>query len=306
MESGTHRAVADPRNAGTLVYVNGVYVPRAEARISVFDSGYLVGDGVWEGIRLHRGSFLFLDRHLDRLFRNAAAIGLDPGLDRAGVAELLAETARRNQMDDGAHLRLMCTRGDKATPTQDPRLTVGGPNLVVIAEFKVPDPGLAEHGIRLFTSSVRRSGPDGLDPRLNCHSKLHEVIALQQAVAAGADEALMLDPTGAVATCNSTNFFVVVGGEVWTSTGEYFLDGITRGVILEICAAQGIPHREKAFAVTDVHGAEEAFVTGTFGGVTPVVALDGRGIGGGVPGPMVARLASRYRERIDRESGAGP
>jgi len=201
------------------------------------------------------------------------------------------------------HLRLMLTRGDKATPSQDPRLTVGGPNIVVIAEHKVAHPDLAESGIRLFTSSVRRPGPDTLDPKLNCHSKLHEVIALLQAIEAGADEALMLDPTGAVATCNSTNFFAVVGGEVWTSTGQYCLDGITRRVILEICADHGIPARERPFSLTDVYGAAEAFVTGTFGGLTPVVEVDVRVIGTGRPGPVVARLSTFYRERTDREAG---
>jgi branched-chain amino acid aminotransferase len=305
MEPGTHRAVPDPRNAEVLVYVNGEFLPRAEARISVFDSGYLVGDGVWEGIRLHRGRLLFLDRHLDRLLRNAAAIGLDPGLDRPGLSAVLVETARRNSMEDGAHLRLMLTRGNKVTPSQDPRLTGTGPNLVVIAEFKVPDPDLAERGITLFTSTVRRPGPDTLDPKLNCHSKLHEVIALLQAIEAGADEALMLDPTGAVATCNSTNFFAVVGGEVWTSPGLYCLDGITRGVVLELCAEHGIRHAERTFSPTDVYGATEAFVTGTFGGVTPVVGVDGRRIGGGVPGPVAARLGALYRDRIDREAGGG-
>lgn len=298
MPQGTHNAVPDPRNADVRVYINGEFFPREEAKISVFDSGYLVGDGVWEGLRLHEGQFAFLDRHLDRLFTGAQAIGLDIGKSRDELAEALHATARENDMTGGAHVRLMVTRGDKKTPSQDPRLTVGGPNIVIIAEHKRADPETAEEGVSLFTTTVRRPPPDTLDQKLNCHSKQHEVIALVQALRAGADEALMLDPTGAVATCNATNFFVVRSGEVWTSTGQYCLNGITRGVVIEVCENHGIPVREKPFTLPDVYSADEAFVTGTFGGLTPAVEVDGRTVGTGERGPMTERLTRLYQEAV--------
>lgn len=297
----THEARPDPRNEEVLVYVNGTLVPRSEATVSVFDSGFQIGDGVWEGIRLHRGRLLFLDRHLDRLFQGAAAIGLPLGMDREEVTSLLRKTVDANRMESGVHVRLMVTRGVKKTSSQDPRLVVSKPTVVVIAEYKEPAPRLRESGIRLFTSSVRRGSPDYLDPRLNCHSKLHEVVALLQAIEAGADEALMLDVNGFVATCNSTNFFVVRQGEVWTSTGRYCMNGITREAVLEICREHSILSREKDFSLTDVYDADEAFVTGTFGGLTPVVWVDGRTIGEGRPGSIFRRLAALYAERVERE-----
>ncbi|HEX7005266.1 MAG TPA: aminotransferase class IV [Trueperaceae bacterium] len=303
MPRGTHEAVPDERNAGVQVYVDGDFFARDEAKVSVFDSGFLVGDGVWEGIRLHRGRFVFLDRHLDRLYSGAAAIGLDIGKSRAELTEALYETVRRNGMEDGVHVRLMVTRGKKKTPSQDPRLTVGGPTIVIVAEHKEADLAVAEQGLRLFTSTTRRPPPDTLDPKLNCHSKLHEVIALVQALRAGADEALMLDPTGAVATCNATNFFIVRSGEVWTSTGLYCMNGITRQMVLELCRANGVPAFEKAFSLTDVYSADEAFVTGTFGGLTPVVEVDGRSIGYGEPGPITASLSALYRSLVDQAAG---
>jgi branched-chain amino acid aminotransferase len=295
---GTHEALPDERNEDVLVYINGEFYRREEAKISVFDSGFLVGDGVWEGIRLHDGEFAFLDLHLDRLFEGAKAIGLDVGMTREEIAAALRETVLRNGMESGVHVRLMVTRGDKKTPSQDPRLVAGGPNVVVIAEHKVADPGVKERGIRLFTSTVRRPPPDTLDQRLNSHSKLHEVVALLQALEAGAEEALMLDPTGAVATCNATNFFVVRRGEVWTSTGHYSLNGITRRMIIELCLASDVPVFERPFSLTDVYGADEAFVTGTFGGITPVVGVDGRKIGTGQPGGLTSRLTGLYAEAI--------
>jgi branched-chain amino acid aminotransferase len=298
MPQGTHNAVPDARNADVRVYINGDFFPRAEATISVFDSGYLVGDGVWEGLRLHDGQFAFLDRHLDRLFAGAQAIGLDIGMTRAELTEALHATARENDMTGGAHVRLMVTRGDKKTPSQDPRLTVGGPNVVIIAEHKRADPETAAEGVSLFTTTVRRPPPDTLDQKLNCHSKQHEVIALVQALRAGADEALMLDPTGAVATCNATNFFVVRSGEVWTSTGQYCLNGITRGVVIEGCRDNGIPVRETPFTLPDVYSADEAFVTGTFGGLTPAVEVDERTIGSGERGPTTERLTRLYQEAV--------
>jgi branched-chain amino acid aminotransferase len=299
-QSGTHQAVPDERNEGVLVYINGEFFPREEAKISVFDSGYLVGDGVWEGIRLHDGGFAFLERHLDRLYGGAKAIGLEIGMTREEITAALHETVRRNGMTDGVHLRLMVTRGDKKTPSQDPRLVIGGPNVVIIAEHKKADPDVKERGVNLFTSTVRRPPPDTLDQRLNCHSKLHEVVALLQALEAGADEALMLDPTGAVATCNATNFFLVRRGEVWTSTGHYSLNGITRRMVIELCEAEGVPVRERPFSLTDVYDADEAFVTGTFGGLTPVIKVDGRTIGEGVMGPTTSRLNDLYARAVSR------
>ena len=302
MTRGTHETVPDERNRDVLVYINGEFHPRDEAKVSVFDSGFLVGDGVWEGIRLHGGEFAFLDLHLDRLFEGARAIDLDIGMTRREITAALRETIRRNGMESspGVHVRLMVTRGDKKTPSQDPRLVVGGPNVVIIAEHKKADPEVKEKGVRLFTSTVRRPPPDTLDQKLNCHSKLHEVVALIQALKAGADEALMLDPTGAVATCNATNFFIVRGGEVWTSTRQYCLNGITRRMVIELCKENGIPVSERAFSLTDVYGADEAFVTGTFGSLTPVVEVDGRRIGNGKRGGMTARLSELYAGAVAR------
>jgi branched-chain amino acid aminotransferase len=305
MARSTHQALADDRNASVQIWINDEFFPRPEARISVFDSGFLVGDGIWEGIRLHHGRFAFLDRHLDRLFAGATAIDLDIGRTRDEVATALRATVDRNDMHDGAHVRLMVTRGDKKTPSQHPSNVIGGPNMVIIAEYKVADPSVADEGITLFTATVRRPGPEVLDQRLNCHSKLHEVIALIQAVKAGADEALMLDPTGSVATCNATNFFIVRDGELWTSTGVYNLNGITREVVLEEAEAAGIRTHQAPYSLDDVYAADEAFVTGTFGGLTPVTEVDGLSIGDGeVPGPMTRRLRGLYREAVAQEVGA--
>jgi len=304
MARSTHQALADERNASVQIWINDEFFVRPEAKISVFDSGFLVGDGIWEGIRLHHGRFAFLERHLDRLFAGANAIDLDIGRTRDEVAAALQATVDRNDMHDGVHVRLMVTRGDKKTPSQHPSNVIGGPNMVIIAEHKVADPAVADEGITLFTATVRRPGPEILDQRLNCHSKLHEVIALIQAVKAGADEALMLDPTGAVATCNATNFFVVRDGELWTSTGVYNLNGITREVVLQEAEAAGIRTHQAPYSLDDVYGADEAFVTGTFGGLTPVTEVDGRTIGGDIPGPMTQRLRGLYREAVARDVGA--
>lgn len=299
MAHGTHNAVPDPRNENIMIYINGELFPRHEAKISVFDSGYLVGDGVWEALRLHQGVLVFLDEHLDRLWQAAAAIGLDVGMTRQELTDALWQTLRANQMEDNVHVRFMLTRGIKKTPSQDPRLTISGPNLVIIAEHKQADPGTKEKGVRLFTSTIRRGSPDYLDPRLNCHSKLHEVMALIQALNAGADEALMLDIHGFVSTCNATNFFIVKKGEAWTSTGQYCMNGITRGKVIYACQKHGIPCHQKNFSLFDVYGADEAFVTGTFGGLTPVIEVDGRTIGEGRYGPMTRRLSELYRQEIE-------
>jgi branched-chain amino acid aminotransferase len=239
---------------------------------------------------------------LDRLYQGAKAITLDVALTRAEITAALYQTVRANDMHDNVHVRLMITRGIKKTPSQDPRLTIGPPTIVIIAEHKQANPAVFERGVRLFTSTIRRPPPDTLDPKLNCHSKLHEVMALNQAIQAGADEALMLDVHGAVSTCNATNFFIVVKGQVWTSTGQHCLNGITRKKIIEVCRAQGIPAFEKDFSLTDVYSADEAFVTGTFGGLTPVMEVDGHPIGSGQPGVLTRRLREWYLAEIERST----
>ena len=296
---GTHVAVPDSRNEDVLIYINGEFVHRSEAKISVFDSAFLVGDGIWEGLRLHHGQFSFLDRHLDRLLASADEFGFDIGLSRDDLTSILRATVDANGMLDGAHVRLMISRGTKKTPSQDPRLLVSGPTIVCIAEHKLADPEVTDEGISLFTSSVRRPPPDTLDQRFNSHSKLHEVVALLQAIEARADEALMLDTNGNVATCNATNFFIIKDSELWTSTGEHCLKGITRGLVVELGRAAGIVVREEDFGVDLVHDADEAFVTGTFGALTPVASIDGHRIGDGRRGPVTAKLAALYREAIE-------
>jgi branched-chain amino acid aminotransferase len=284
-----------------LIHVNGLLVPRAQAVVSVFDAGFVLGDGVWEGIRVHDGRPAFLDQHLDRLWEGAAAIALDIGLSRAELTERLDETLRANAMTDGVHIRLMVTRGPKSTPYQDPRFSAGPATVVIIAEHKEPLPATVSEGLSLFTVHVRRASPDTLDPKLNAHSKLNDITACIQAYTAGADEALMLDPQGFVATCNSTHFFVVRRGEVWTSSGAYCLGGITRGNVLRVCREAGIPSQERLFSLTEVYSADEAFVTGTFAGVVPVHTVDGRTIGSGRRGPMVSRLQGLYADLVRRD-----
>jgi branched-chain amino acid aminotransferase len=298
----THDAVADPRNADVEVWVDGDFVHRDRASVSVFDSAFLVGDGIWEGIRLHHGRFAFLDLHLDRLFAGLAAVSIEPPWDRAGVTALLHRVVEHNGMHDGAHLRLMVSRGRKKTPSQHPANLVSGPTVVVIAEHKQADPDVTAAGIRLATVSVRRPPPDTLDQRWNCHSKLHEVVALVEATRAGADEALMLDTTGHVATCNATNFFCVLDGVLLTSTGEHSLPGITRLVVLREARAAGIPTQERPFTPEELERAQEAFVTGTFGGLTPVATIDGTSYA--VPGPLTTRLQALHAEAVVRDVGA--
>jgi branched-chain amino acid aminotransferase len=298
MTHGTHDFEDDPRNERILIWVNGELVPRDRAVVSVFDSGFVLGDGVWEGLRVRAGRPAFLDRHLDRLFEGAKAIMLDVGRSRAELTAAIDETLRANDMTDGVHVRLMVTRGVKRTPYQDPRVTIGPATVVIIAEHKEPLPATVTDGITLFTTHVRRAGPDTLDPKLNAHSKLNDITACIQAYTAGADEALMLDPHGFVATCNSTHFFAVIGDEVVTSDGRHCLAGITRANVLELCRANAIPARETTFSLTDVYSAREAFVTGTFAGVVPVRSVDGRVIGDGRRGPVVERLQRLYRELV--------
>lgn len=304
MTHSTHAFTPDPRNADIQIDVNGTLVHRDEAKVSVFDSGYILGDGVWEGLRVHGGVIAFLDRHLDRLYEGAKALDFDIGLTRRELTERLYRCIDANGMTDGAHIRLMVTRGVKATPYQDPRATISSPTIIIIAEWKSASHETAERGVTLFTVHVRRGYPDGQDQKLNSHSKLNCITACIQAAKAGVDEALMLDPHGFVATCNSTHFFIVRKGEVWTSTGDYCLGGITRSVVLDLCRENGIAAREKNFSLTDVYGAEEAFVTGTFAGLAPVREIDGRHISD-ARGPMVERLQALYAERIAAEAAKG-
>ena len=302
---GTHDFSADPRNDGVLISVNGDLVPRPQAVVSVFDSGFMLGDGVWEGLRLHHGRFAFLEAHLDRLYEGAKAIMLDIGLTREELTARLDAVIDANHMRDqaGVHIRLMVTRGIRSTPYQDPRVVISPATVVIIPEYKTPLPRTIEQGIRLFTVHVRRGDPAVQDPKLNSHSKLNCITACIQAAQAGADEALMLDPHGFVATCNSTHFFIVRKGEVWTSTGDYCLAGITRSNVIKVCREAGIPVYEKNFSLTEVHGADEAFVTGTFAGVVPVTEIDGRKLTQG-RGPMVERLQGLYRALMDRDVAA--
>jgi branched-chain amino acid aminotransferase len=294
---GAHDFPDDPRNAEILIDVNGRLVPRAQAVVSVFDAGFVLGDGVWEGLRIADGHPAFLDQHLDRLWEGAAAIMLDIGLTREQLtARIYATLAANGMTGDGVHVRLMVTRGPKSTPYQDPRMSAGPATVVIIAEHKDPLPSTVEDGLSLFTVHVRRAAPDTLDPKLNAHSKLNDITACIQAYTAGADEALMLDPHGFVATCNSTHFFIVRGDEVWTSSGMYCLAGITRSNVLRVCGQAGITAREKSFSLTEVYSADEAFVTGTFAGVVPVHTVDGRRIGTGSRGPTVTRLQALYRD----------
>jgi branched-chain amino acid aminotransferase len=290
--------VADPRNEGVLVYVNGAFVPRDEARVSVFDSGFVLGDGVWEGLRLVRGTLISLDAHLDRLWEGATSIALDIGMTRAQLVHAVRDTLAQNGMADGAHIRLMVTRGTKRTPNQDPRFAIGGATIVIVAEYKTPKPESKAKGLSLFTSTFRTSGPDVFDLRLNSHSRLNLIQALIQAIHAGADEALMLDPRGFVASCNSTNFFVVRRGELWTSTGAYSFKGITQRNVIDAWTADGRIARECDFTLAQVYAADEAFVTGTLGGVTPVTRVDGRTIGDGAPGPQTRRASELYLRHV--------
>ena len=301
MVHGTHNAVKDERNENIKIYINGNFYKRNEAKISVFDSGYLVGDGIWEAVRLVKGKLVFIDDHLSRLWAAAKSIGVNLPFSKVELIDIINDVLKKNDMHDGVHVRFMVTRGIKKTPSQDPRLTISEPNLVIIPEYKLADYKSKLKGIKLFTSTIRRGSPDYLDPKLNCHSKLHEVQALIQAIEAGADEALMLDINGAVSTCNSTNFFIVKNGVVFTSTGQYCMNGITRQKIIDVCKRKSIICREENFSLFDVYAADEAFVTGTFAGLTPVVNVDGREIENYSNHKIVDTLMEGYKELVKEQ-----
>ena len=301
----THEALDDARNADIKVYVNGDLVHRDDATISVYDSGFMLGDGVWEGLRLNNGCLVFLDEHLDRLFEAAAFLDLDLGMQRSDLVDALRATLAANDMHTDVHVRLMVTRGRKRRPFQHPHLSVFGATVVIIAEHSKPDDAVLERGVRLATVPHHRGLPLTQDAKLNTHSKLNCIIALNHATRAGADEALMLDPHGFVNTTNACNFFVVRKGEVWTSTGDYCLNGITRRKVIELCRENGIPVYERNFSLVDAYSADEAFLTGTFGAQTPVFEIDGRTVGDGRAGPLFGRIRSLYKELLRKHCGMG-
>ena len=293
----THQAEDDARNADILIYVDGKIVPKAQAMVSVYDSGFMLGDGVWEGLRLHDGKWAFLDDHMDRLFEAALAIDLDIGMDRSGVVQALEDTRAANAMTTDAHARLMVTRGVKTRPFQHPGLSRSGPTVVIIMEHSRPS---IPRPITLATVPHQRGLPMTQDPKLNSHSKLNCILACIAAEKAGADEALMLDVHGFVNTTNACNFFIVKKGAVWTSTGDYCMNGITRRKVIDLCRANDIPVFERNYSLVDTYSADEAFLTGTFGAQTPVSHIDGRQIGGGELGPVTARLRDLYKDLVAR------
>jgi len=295
----THQARDDARNADIRIYVNGKVVPRNQALVSVYDSGFMLGDGVWEGLRLYYGKWAFLDEHLDRLFEAARAIDLDPGMDRSGVADALEATRAANDMHTDVHARLMLTRGVKDKPFQHPSLSTTGPTMVIIMEHSRP---AEARPIRLATVPHIRGLPMTQDAKLNSHSKLNCILACIAAEKDGADEALMLDIHGFVNTTNACNFFIVRKGAVWTSTGDYCMNGITRQKVIDLCRADGIIVAERNFSLVDTYGADEAFLTGTFGAQTPVDEIDGRPVGDGGAGPVTSRIRELYAGLIRRET----
>ena len=291
----THQAEDDARNEAILIYVNGRIVPKAQAMVSVYDSGFMLGDGVWEGIRLYNGRWAFIDEHIDRLFEAAKAIDLDIGMARDAVISAVSDTQKANGMTTDAHARLMVTRGVKTRPFQNPRLSQQGPTIAIIMEHSRPN---APRPIRLATVPHLRGLPMTQDPKLNSHSKLNCILACIAAQKAGADEALMLDVHGFVNTTNACNFFIVRKGAVWTSTGDYCMNGITRQKVIDLCRANGIPVSERNFSLVDAYSADEAFLTGTFGAQTPVGEIDGRTIGTGQMGPVTERLRGLYKAMV--------
>jgi len=298
---GTHEYHDDPRNERVLISVNGELFPRGEAKVSVFDAGFLLGDGVWESFRLHNGVLVFLEEHLDRLLHGAADISMEPKRTREEIRDEILRVVEANGMHDDVHLRLILSRGIKPTPYQAPWVISSPPTLVIIPEYKKANPDRAVEGIKLVSVGVRRGGSEIQNPRINSLSKHNCIAACIDAREKGGDEGLMLDPNGFVSTCNSTHFFIVKGDEVWTSTGEFCLDGITRRKVLELCDSNGIPSFERNFVLDDVRSADEAFVTGTFAGLTPVVGFDGSAICEGERGPLCKRLQDLYIELVREE-----
>ena len=299
--ASTHEYDFDKRNDDIQIYINGQYFHRSDAKVSVMDSGYLLGDGVWEGIRLHKGYLIHLDGHLNRLYSGAEAIAMDIDISRQDMMSAIIETLEKNEMESDVHIRLIVSRGIKKTPYQHPKVTIGKPTIVIIPEYKKASESVKENGITLATVKTIRDNR-AQDPRINSLSKHNCIAACIEADKLGVDEGLMLDPQGFVSTCNSTNFFIVRDGQVWTSTGEYCLNGITRGSIIRLCKKYDVPVFEKNFIINDVHTANEVFVTGTFAGVIPVISVDGITIGDGTRGPLTKALQDWYA--LDIESQA--
>jgi branched-chain amino acid aminotransferase len=296
--ASTHQYDFDRRNDDIQIYINGQYFHRSEAKVSVMDSGYLLGDGVWEGIRLHKGHLIHLDEHLNRLYSGAEAIAMNIGISRQDMTSAIMETLEKNEMESDVHIRLIVSRGIKKTPYQHPKVTIGRPTVVIIPEYKKASEKVKENGITLATVKTLRDNRTQ-DPRINSLSKHNCIAACIEADKLGVDEGLMLDPQGFVSTCNSTNFFIVRDGQVWTSTGEYCLNGVTRGSIIRLCKEYDVPVFEKNFILNDVHTAGEVFVTGTFAGVIPVISVDGITIGDGTRGPLTESLQDWYALDIE-------
>ena len=301
---GSQDFAADPRNADLKIYLNGALLPREAAKVSVFDAGFVLGDGVWEGLRLHKGALVFLKAHLDRLFWGLEKLQLDLGLTPDQLTAEIWKLLDANGMQDGAHLRLMVTRGEKQAVNQDPRNWLGKPPLDNTAEYKSPSPQIVTRGLALATASIRCTPAEMFDMRLNSHSRLALITALLDAIKVGADEAVMLDPGGHVSSCNATNLFWVRDGKVRTSSGQFCFNGVTRANVIQLCRDHGVPLELGHFPLGDLHAADEAFVTGTFGGLTPVREVDGHGLPAALPGPVTARLRGLYEALKDSEAGA--
>ena len=298
---GTHEYEDDPRNSEVIISINGELLHRSEAKVSVFDAGFLLGDGVWESFRLHNGHLIFIDEHIERLFHGAETISMDIGKSKEEILSEIHRVIDANKMFDDVHVRLIVSRGLKPTPYQAPWVISSPPTIVIIPEYKKANVDRARDGITLVSVSTIRGGQNIQDPRINSLSKHNCIAACIEAAELGGDEGLMLDPNGNVSTCNSTHFFVVRNGEVWTSTGEFCLDGITRRKVLDLCNTNGIPAFERDFSLSDVRSADEAFVTGTFAGLTPVISFDGKAVGGGIRGPLCERLQNLYIDLVRSE-----
>ena len=298
MAKGTHSYIQDKRNENIIIYINGDFLSRDDAKISVFDSGFLLGDGVWEGIRLYNGKLCFIDEHLERLYRGAEILKIGIGKSKEELIALIYEIVHANAMDSDIHIRLIVSRGLKQTPYQHPNANVGGASIVIIPEYKKADATLLSRGIRLCLVDTVRGAHNSQDPRLNTLSKLNCIFGCLEADEKGFDEGIMLDMNGNVSTCNSTNFFIVKNGEVWTSTGEYCLPGITRRNIIKLCRENHIPVFEKNFQMKDVYSANEVFVTGTFAGVIPAIQVDDISIGNGNSGLITEKLYHLYKSKI--------
>ena len=300
MPAGTHEYIQDPRNENVLIYINGDILPRPEAKVSVFDSGFLLGDGVWEGIRLHNGQLVFLEEHINRLYKGATAIGMDIGMSKNVLVTKIHETLAANDMYSNIHLRLIVSRGLKSTPYQHPRVNIGGPTIVIIPEYKVVSEDSKSNGLKLVSVTTSRASESTQDPKINSLSKFNCIQACIEADRLGGDEGLMLDMHGYVSTCNSTNFFTVRNSEVWTSVGQHCLNGVTRGAIIDLCRVNNITVFEKNFLTDEVYKSDEAFVTGTFAGVLPVTVVDDHILSDGKRGPLTEKLQNLYRSEIDR------